>query len=395
MDSIQAIWLFLMKTLYDWNSFLVFTLGIIISILLVLLGEILKSVRVWGVLLLFLTILAGAGIRHAEKNYTYVPDIDFGKESFNQTCSNLKDANLRYLLDHQGLDHEAIQHIQNGEDLSNHNFKTADSNPEPGAFVKQKSSVTLSVTWADILSAISLTDTDVETFDAKAFYGDVNYDEIYPYNAYSIELSTLPLGLRKWIDDAEGRGLTVYPTLAEKSIVRTQLVNYFSGEIVDEAACYLGDSITFPLVQRGIYYLIASCDGYHLAVSEHLVRLDYDDSLETRSPYLELNFEKKTNNYLPIFRICLQDAQGNALSGVPVTMRVVSEDDPTPRAYRHSLYVTDENGYISNREGDYLMPGGILDFQVCEGYVAQILLVDDEFISVPQADGPEVCIIVE
>lgn len=392
MDIIQAIWLFLMKTLYDWNSFLVFTFGIIISILLVLLGEILKSVRAWGVLLLFLTILTGAGIRHAEKNYTYVPDIDFGKESFDQTCSNLKDANLRYLLDQQGLDHEAIQHLQNGEDLTNHNFKIAASNPEPGAFVKQKSNVTLSVTWADILSAISLTDTDVETFDAKAFYGDVNYDEMYPYNAYSIELSTLPLGLKERVGDAEGMGFTVHPSLAEKSIVRTQLVDYFSGEIVDEAACYLGDSITFPLVQKGVYYLIASCDGYHLAVSKHLVRLDCDHSLETHPLYLELNFEK---NYLPVFRIYLQDAQGNALSGVPVSMRVVSEDDPEPQSYSCPQYVTDENGYISNREGEYLMPGGILDFQVCEGYVAQISLVDYEFISVPQADGPEVCIIVK
>lgn len=76
-------------------------------------------------------------------------------------------------------------------------------------------------------------------------------------------------------------------------------------------------------------------------------------------------------------------------------MRVLRDDDLSPKAWRSFEYITDENGYLNNHDGWYLMSGGILEFQLCAGHTIEISVDDRVYVPVPQPDSSEVIITVE
>lgn len=395
----QSIWLYLMRLLYDPTGALVFASGIVISIIFSAISF--KSKKTLGkcaLLFIALTLLVGCGIHYSKKTYTYVPDIYFGNVSLEYAYSKLDKANLVCPHNQQNFDYKAIEHLENGNNLSDYNFVVTDSVPAPGEFVKQGSTVILSVTWADVLSGINVTKDELKNFNPMEFYGDPESAAIYDYNIGSLWLRTLPVGLKETVNGAEEHEIDVYPPMTEKSIVRGCLIDYFTNEVIDEAVCYLGDEIFFPNIQNGTYYFTCSCDGYKLAVSNSLLRIHRDASEDVHEygygSYWEVGLEKE-NSYSPQFKIRLQDKHGKALANVSVSMRVIREDDLSPKEYRCANYITDENGYLSNRDGWYFMSGGVLEFQLCAGHMIEISLDDNIYVPVPQPDSSEVFITME
>lgn len=395
----QSIWLYLMRLLYDPTGGLVFALGVVVSLVFSAISF--KSEKtLWKCALLFivLTLLVGYGIHYSKKNYTYVPDIYFDNVSLEYAYSKLDNVNLVCPRNQQNFDNKAMEHLEKGNNLSDHNFVVTGSDPAPGEFVKQGSSVILSVTWADVLTAINITKEEHKDFDPMEFYGDPEHAVIYDYSIGSLWLRTLPVGLKAVINGTEEHGLEVYPPKTEKSIVRGCLVDYFTNEVIDEAVCYLGDEIFFPNIRNGTYYFTCSCDGYELAVSNSLLRVHRDASenpYEIRyGSYWEVGLEKE-DSYSPQFKIRLQDKHGVALAGLAASMRVLRDDDLSPKAWRSFEYITDENGYLNNHDGWYLMSGGILEFQLCAGHTIEISVDDRVYVPVPQSDSSEVIITVE
>ncbi len=395
----QYIWLHLMQLLYDRTGVLVFVLGIFASIIFSAISF--KSKKTLGkcaLLFIALTLLVGYGIHYSKKTYTYVPDIYFGNVSLEYAYSKLDKANLVCPHNQQNFDYKAIEHLENGDHLFDYNFVVTNSVPLPGEFVKQGSTVVLSVTWTDILSTINVTKDELENFNPMEFYGDPESAAIYDYSIGSLWLRTLPVGLKATINRAEEHEIEVYPPMQEKSIVKGCLIDYFTNEVIDEAACYLGDEIFFPNIQDGTYYFTCSCAGYKLAVSNNLLRIHRDTSGDVYEygygSYWEVGLEKE-NSYSPQFKIRLQDKRGKALANVPVSLRVIREDDLSPKAWQCPNYITDENGYLSNRDGWYLMSGGVLEFQLCAGHTIEISLDDHTYVPIPQPDSSEIFITVE
>lgn len=272
----QSIWLYLMRLLYDPTGGLVFALGVVVSLVFSAISF--KSEKtLWKCALLFivLTLLVGYGIHYSKKNYTYVPDIYFDNVSLEYAYSKLDNANLVCPRNQQNFDNKAMEHLEKGNNLSDHNFVVTGSDPAPGEFVKQGSSVILSVTWADVLTAINITKEEHKDFDPMEFYGDPEHAVIYDYSIGSLWLRTLPVGLKAVINGTEEHGLEVYPPKTEKSIVRGCLVDYFTNEVIDEAVCYLGDEIFSQIfVTEPITLLALAMDmswRYRTACFEYIV----------------------------------------------------------------------------------------------------------------------------
>lgn len=332
---------------------------------------------------------------YSKKTYTYVPDINFEEESLEHAYRKLDQANLLYPRDQQNFDRKAREHLEKGEDFSDYSFIVTDSFPTPGKFVRQGSAVALSVTWIDLLKAINMTKDEMDDFDPFEFYGPPESAMVYDYNLHTLRLHTMPVGMKAIVNGTEEDDIAVYPPIEEKTIVKARLVDYFTNKAVDEAACYLGDEILFTNIQSGTYYFICSCDGYEFAVSDCLFRTNWDEDLSAYEyDYWEVNL-KQEDAYSSCFKIRIQDKQGKTLAGMPVYMRVLREDDLEPDRWLEPEYISDENGYLTNHEGWYLISGGLLEFQVCKGYIAELSLDGEVFVPIPKSHGSEICMTME
>lgn len=398
---IQSISLFFRQIFFEWGDEIIYQVGFFAS----LTGNIFsfvkeptsKAVKAFIIIIpIFLSAILSIGRNYSEKRYTSVPSFHFNQDSVDDAYSKLDNASLWHSDEHIVVDESSKKYLKNGEDLTNHALKVTDCNPKPGTIVKKETIVTLYAHWSDEIETRNLNDPLMENFDRKEFYGNPNVSALATYNTLDIKICAQPAALKELIGDAE-KSTTVYPSLAMEDTVKIQLIDYASNEIVDQAICYLGDEITFPNIQTGIYYFTVSCDGYQTALSENPFCLDYDSSEPEYSPCWYIPLEKTENAYCPPFKIRLQDKQGNPLSNTTVNMYVNSEDDTASNTTHWSpSFKTDKDGYLCNEEGNYLLPGGIVEFQVLDGYFIQIFFdnKNETPVRVDPMGSDEACVIM-
>lgn len=391
-DLIQTVLLALLQAIYDWDEFWVFFWGIFVSIGISILCGTFKFTWKVEPLFLALTLVIGLGIHHSQKNYTKVPNINFEEATLEHVHLNLEVAELSHPEELLTLDDEAREHYATGEDPYSFSFKVVDSNPKPGEFVKKGTPIALEVSWSNMLSGKSMNTEEMEDFDPQTVYGDPS--SAIPYNTWSLCFHTTPIALINRYNDHSRGGIGASLSLSEKSIVRVQLFNYITGEMADEAVCYLGDVVHFSDLFSGIYYYVAFCDGYRFSRSDRLYQVYHDDSKPFDHASWYLTLEKEDDAYSSAFKIQLLNSQGTPLPDIPVYVCAVSEDHPIPQRYAYSRYITDSNGYLCNipwDSSDDLRP---TEFQVCEGYVTQISLDNENYIPVPQANTPVIPVVI-
>ncbi len=95
-----------------------------------------------------------------------------------------------------------------------------------GAFVKKGTLINVSVTWADNLRTPSVSWEDDGEFDPGRYYGEIDLDTLYGYNADEIILDTGYASCKVYTDDHVKRRLPVYSPLEDHIIVEAELIAY-------------------------------------------------------------------------------------------------------------------------------------------------------------------------
>lgn len=387
---------------YNWEAAIIFIAGIAVSVLLWCIDSQRTKKQIRAILVasvILVTCLLSAYILHVNKTYAYLPEVNYNHYSFQYVETMLAETGFNIAT--INYDPIAVEKLKQDEDPYSYYFKVTQMNPEPGTFVKTDTTVTLNIAWKDYFGSASIdispntpSDTpDVapdtppnvtpdnsanvvpnqNAFDGKAFYGNINPRDLYPFNADEFTLFTSEAALQMVTNKTNFYSLGIHPNYIIP--LEIQLINYDTSEIIVTKTAYLGDEVTFSDLPNGTYYYIVNADGYKTFVPDDPFRLEYDASEEKDVLPWSVNLEKLENIYSAAFKVQLCNEQGIPISYTEANVRVVSEDDLSPNQYSCYPVTSNENGYLTIwSETNGVEYYDLVDFYLCDGYRLEICL---------------------
>lgn len=389
------------EVLYDWNSVLVFIIGLIIDVVFFFISlkhnnnKISRLSIIIIIIILFVSLGLFCLINYVQNEYTKVPKID-SKKPLAQTLNILDDAKLSYsIFEEDGYiqyDEAAREKINAGADLASSNFSVIGIKPQEGEFVTQSTFVTLTITWKETLSNFAIDKKEDVDSVVDNLYESINPDFIYPFNAKEFTLSVEKAVMKITADHMDEIYMGIYPE--DNTPVAVSLINFNTGETVQTRTTSMGQQVVFSDLPNGTYYYIVTCEGYKSYIPTNPFRLKYDSTKEIDILPWGVNLEETSIVYNSPFKVQLVDSSGNPLVGYKTYIRGA---DPTiQNMYSYSSYpmTTDENGYLTMWENlngiDYY---SVSEFHLIEGYVLQIENREREFITVKSSNS-DVCTVV-
>ena len=282
--------------------------------------------------------------------------------------------------------------LVDGAEVGNRFFIVTGCSEKSGKMVGRKEKIELKVTWQNSLNSRVVEASQQGDFKPDEYYAGVSDSNIYEYHTAVIRLFISRAAAKMTAGNEMGLSFAIYPPRLEKTIVEAELIDFYTQEVVDEGAAYMGSEITFSDVQTGTYYYKVFCEGYNTSVSETPFRIVRDDSQEEDCLFWSVDMEMAGDSYSAPFKVRLVDSEGDAVTDASVNVRAVSPEELEPSKWFSYNFLTDEEGHLNIKQGDYRMNGGIAEFQVGEGHVLELEFADNKYIPIKFDGSDEICV---
>lgn len=376
----------IMEIVYDWNPTLLLAIGLAIDIVLYAIERPKKlcSVKSFIIVLVIVLSLCGmAYVQYVQREYTKMPDVDDRTilltaiqaiTGNDLKCSPDLDSDYAY------YDESTRAQYKAGNDItSNSHYKVIQVDPSPGELVRKGTTVKIWVTWSDTFRAVAVDESGENHFDPKEYYGSVEAEYLYPFNADSFSLTISKAALYISIDGQTIYDLGVY---AQDALpVSASLVNYKTGEIVETKNAFVGDTVRFANLPDGAYYYRVDCEGFKTYVPESPFRLQRDTSEEAHKLPWAVTLEEIGKGLGQSFKVQVQDQYGNPVANTETNIRGQYQDTPDFDGCFMLDMKTDENGYLM---GMFNMDYKVAWFQLIDGYILQVMGEDGEYVTAQQ-----------
>lgn len=332
-------------------------------------------------------------VENYKLEHTPVPEIGEG-ESLDYVLGKFQDAGLPEpaII----YDEIAKRKLAAGADIDNHFFIVSGCSKEAGKIVGKEEKIELYVAWRDPLNSRSVEDSWQEDFKADEFYAGISDSDISEYHTGVVELFISRAAAKMTAGNEIEPPFVIYPPRSEKTIVEAELIDFYTQEVVDEEAAFMGDEIIFSNVQTGTYYYKVFCAGYNTSVSEAPFRIVRDDSREEEDClFWNVDMDMAGDSYSAPFKVRLVDSEGDAVTNASVSVHAVSREELEPSKWFSHNFLTDEEGYLNIKQGEYRMDGGIAEFQVGEGHMLELEFPDYKFVPIEFDGSDEVCVTLD
>ena len=388
------------ELVYNWDSTVALIISVFISTVFFLLGNIKKLTRrkkqwnklsvIFLIICIILSITLHAFVEHVQRECTYVPNFRMGAP-LSDVRAKLVNSGLEYNIDDIEFDEIAQTHRENGEDVSSLYYRVTRTDPEPGTFTCKGKEVKLWVTWEDGLSHIAIEETNISDFIYEDYYEDIDSDLLLPFNTNSFSLLISKAVLKINAEGQDERILGIYSDT--ESSVKISLIDFDSGEIIEEKKASIGDKISFTNLPDGTYYYTVKCTGYKTYIPETPFRICWDSSHERDEFQWAISLESVDNVYSNTFSVQLVDAKGGPMADANISVQGIDNNYPYPDQIDSLPLVSNKDGYLTlwaNTNGiDHY---GVAKFQLLDGCSLQLIDEDGEVVTVKSNDS-SVCVI--
>lgn len=209
-----------------------------------------------------------------------------------------------------------------------------------------------------------------------------NNDNYSVFNADMLYISPCIMAVEIKELGLNGWGVMAY--LNDSPIANIKLIDYSNNKIIEEQNVLLGDSYTFLNIPEGLYYYIIECEGY-ITYCSNMFQLKLNNS-EKDVLRWQVGLKQKDGILSQPFKIQLHDSQKNVIKEATVYLRAISLQDNNYDVHSSVIMHPNEDGYL-------ISSSAITEFQLCEGFLLEASIDNENFFQVNIQDDIGICII--
>lgn len=270
-----------------------------------------------------------------------------------------------------------MRHISDEKPITNSNFDMQDDK-----FIAEKNLATYEKTDFDALESLEVIPDIVVPLSADISNYNNMIHFIPTFNASEIILHVFERSLlMEWGGAGKAELGDVNYTYPE--YVTVYLLNYDNYQIVDSQTSYLGSAFNFNNIPDGTYFFVVECDGYDSDVSDNPFTIKFDPNEEEAVLPWAIYLEKNSSSYGQAFYVKMVDSAGHVVKNVDTYVRVVQENETSPKCYCSYPVHTKENGLLAVWYGrNEMYHYNATSFMVKNGFRVQVQNHNGQFVNV-------------